>query len=307
MPLIRIRSIAKEVSGRYRSAKAGRSCARRRGDGSFLRSGCCGRCRSGWSTAVHAAVLPRPAARRAGRPAGGAVARRRAHRRGRARRAIPTSSATRSRSRVFMNVFNVHSNRRPVDGDGEAALVPRRQLPQRRARQGVARERAQRAAGCGPRDGADVTCVQIAGLIARRILCYVDAGRRARAGPALRLHPLRLARRRVPAAGRRGQGRARRQGLRHGIGPCEAQGAWVSWTSSKTCRAGRARRGAGAPRPRRAAPARHLPAAEPVHHRRAVRRLLRHRAGDEQRASSRRRSRSSSPWCSTAWTAASRA
>ena len=26
------------------------------------------------------------------------------------------------------------------------------------------------------KDGRDVTCVQVAGLIARRILCYVDAG-----------------------------------------------------------------------------------------------------------------------------------
>ena len=47
---------------------------------------------------------------------------------------------------VFMNVFNVHSNRSPVDGTVVNALVSRRQLPQRGARQGVARERAQRAA-----------------------------------------------------------------------------------------------------------------------------------------------------------------
>ena len=38
------------------------------------------------------------------------------------------------------------------------------------------------------------------GSIARRILCYVEAGRPSRARPALRLHPLRLARRRLPAA-----------------------------------------------------------------------------------------------------------
>ncbi len=30
--------------------------------------------------------------------------------------------------------------------------------------------------GCRPAAAQDVTCVQIAGLIARRILCYVDQG-----------------------------------------------------------------------------------------------------------------------------------
>ena len=35
---------------------------------------------------------------------------------------------------------------------------------------------------CGPTAGQDVTCVQIAGLIARRILCYVDAGAQVKRG-----------------------------------------------------------------------------------------------------------------------------
>ncbi len=47
---------------------------------------------------------------------------------------------------VFMNVFNVHCNRSPVDGVVVDALVSPGQLPQCGARQGVARERAQRAA-----------------------------------------------------------------------------------------------------------------------------------------------------------------
>ena len=51
----------------------------------------------------------------------------------------------------------------------------------------------------------------------------------------------------------------------------------------------------GAPARRRAAPARHLPAAQPVHHRGAVRRLLRHRAGDERPLRGSPRSPSSSP------------
>ncbi len=52
---------------------------------------------------------------------------------------------------VFMNVFNVHSNRSPVDGGSRRRVVSRGQLRQRRARQGVARERAQCAAPASPR------------------------------------------------------------------------------------------------------------------------------------------------------------
>ena len=46
---------------------------------------------------------------------------------------------------VFMNVFNVHSNRSPVDGTVEDAWYHAGQVRQRRARQGVRRQRAQRA------------------------------------------------------------------------------------------------------------------------------------------------------------------
>ena len=75
---------------------------------------------------------------------------------------------------VFMNVFNVHSNRSPVDGVVKALVLPGR-VRERGARQGLARERAQRALAAHA-EGGDVTCVQVAGLIARRILCYVGAG-----------------------------------------------------------------------------------------------------------------------------------
>ena len=80
-----------------------------------------------------------------------------------------------------MNVFNVHSNRSPVDGAVKKRWYRPRRVRQRRARQGLARQRAQRAVAAHATRAQDVTCVQVAGLIARRILCYVDAGRRARA------------------------------------------------------------------------------------------------------------------------------
>jgi phosphatidylserine decarboxylase len=76
---------------------------------------------------------------------------------------------------VFMNVFNVHSNRAPVDG-----AVKKRWyhtgtfLNASLDKASVDNER--NALWFRARTGQDVTCVQIAGLIARRILCYVDQG-----------------------------------------------------------------------------------------------------------------------------------
>src|SRR5947208_2484735 len=74
---------------------------------------------------------------------------------------------------VFMNVFNVHSNRSPVDGEVKArwyheggffnAALDKSSLENERNALHIARA-----------DGVDITCVQIAGLIARRILCYVE-------------------------------------------------------------------------------------------------------------------------------------
>lgn len=78
---------------------------------------------------------------------------------------------------VFMNVFNVHSNRAPVDGEvtdvdyhqggffnaalDKASLENERNVLQIRMD-----------------DGSELTCVQIAGLVARRILCYAKPGDR---------------------------------------------------------------------------------------------------------------------------------
>jgi phosphatidylserine decarboxylase len=76
---------------------------------------------------------------------------------------------------VFMNVFNVHSNRCPVDctvanrwyhpGSFVNAALDKASL-----------ENERNALHLRTPSGQDVICVQIAGLIARRILCYVDVG-----------------------------------------------------------------------------------------------------------------------------------
>lgn len=82
---------------------------------------------------------------------------------------------------VFMNVFNVHSNRSPVDGE-----VKRRWYNSGRffnaALDKASLENERNALWLRTSAGADITCVQIAGLIARRILCYVREGDRIARG-----------------------------------------------------------------------------------------------------------------------------
>jgi phosphatidylserine decarboxylase len=76
---------------------------------------------------------------------------------------------------VFMNVFNVHSNRSPVDGTvKERWYFPGGFLNAALDKASLDNER--NALWLQTPEGHDVTCVQVAGLIARRILCYVGAG-----------------------------------------------------------------------------------------------------------------------------------
>jgi len=76
---------------------------------------------------------------------------------------------------VFMNVFNVHSNRSPVDGAVVATWYhPGTFLNAALDKASTGNER--NALHLRTPQGQDVTCVQIAGLVARRILCYVKAG-----------------------------------------------------------------------------------------------------------------------------------
>lgn len=82
---------------------------------------------------------------------------------------------------VFMNVFNVHSNRSPIKcsvqqkwynlGSFLNAALDKASLENERC-----------ALHLKTDDGQDITCVQIAGLVARRILNYVDAGAALTAG-----------------------------------------------------------------------------------------------------------------------------
>jgi phosphatidylserine decarboxylase len=76
---------------------------------------------------------------------------------------------------VFMNVFNVHSNRSPVDGTVEnvwyfPGLFVNADLDK------ASTDNERNAVHLRTPSGQDVTSVQVAGLIARRILCYVAQG-----------------------------------------------------------------------------------------------------------------------------------
>ena len=76
---------------------------------------------------------------------------------------------------VFMNVFNVHSNRSPVDGTvSEVVYHHGSFLNASLDKASLDNER--NALLIKTASGRDVTCVQVAGLIARRILCYVGTG-----------------------------------------------------------------------------------------------------------------------------------
>ena len=75
---------------------------------------------------------------------------------------------------VFMNVFNVHSNRAPVDGKIEKVeYFPGKFVNAELDKASIENER--NALVIKAANGETVTCVQVAGLIARRILCYVNS------------------------------------------------------------------------------------------------------------------------------------
>ncbi|MDK2126327.1 phosphatidylserine decarboxylase [Parachitinimonas caeni] len=76
---------------------------------------------------------------------------------------------------VFMNVFNVHSNRSPVDGIVQSVqYFPGSFL--NAALDKASMENERNAVQIKMANGTEITFVQIAGLVARRILCYTKTG-----------------------------------------------------------------------------------------------------------------------------------
>ena len=76
---------------------------------------------------------------------------------------------------VFMNVFNVHSNRSPVDGEVRNEwYFPGKFINANLPKASLENER--NVLWIRTDNGLDITCVQVAGLIAKRILCHVKTG-----------------------------------------------------------------------------------------------------------------------------------
>lgn len=76
---------------------------------------------------------------------------------------------------VFMNVFNVHSNRSPIAG----VVTGVQYFPGKFVNADLDKassENERNAVTIRTADGQELSFVQVAGLIARRILCYVKAG-----------------------------------------------------------------------------------------------------------------------------------
>ena len=82
---------------------------------------------------------------------------------------------------VFMNVFNVHSNRSPVAGKIMERWYSRGKFVNA-ALDKASLDNERNALWIRTDQGQDVVVVQVAGLIARRILCYVQPGERIARG-----------------------------------------------------------------------------------------------------------------------------
>ena len=87
----------------------------------------------------------------------------------------PFSGEPCTRVSIFMNIFSVHSNRIPIDGE-----IVDRQYHQGRFLNAELEKASSQNERCAiqikSKEGVLVSCVQIAGLVARRILTYVQVG-----------------------------------------------------------------------------------------------------------------------------------
>ena len=96
---------------------------------------------------------------------------------------LEMGASPRTRVSIFMSVFDVHVNRIPCDG----RVVKRSYRPGRFVnasfdKASEANERLSLRLAADGADSREIALVQIAGLLARRILCDVSEGGRVRAG-----------------------------------------------------------------------------------------------------------------------------
>jgi len=94
---------------------------------------------------------------------------------------LEMGEATMTRISIFMNVFNVHVNRIPVDGtisklDYRPGAFLNASLDK------ASEENEHQSIRMEAETGQDIAFVQIAGLVARRILCELEPGQAVKAG-----------------------------------------------------------------------------------------------------------------------------
>jgi phosphatidylserine decarboxylase len=89
--------------------------------------------------------------------------------------------APRTRVSIFLNVFDVHINRVPADGV-ISALAYHKGMFVNAALDKASEQNERQSVRMTAADGRDIAFVQIAGLIARRIVCDLVQGQAVRAG-----------------------------------------------------------------------------------------------------------------------------
>jgi len=94
---------------------------------------------------------------------------------------LDMGSSPRTRVAVFMNPFDVHVNRAPIDGTVRK-IAYRPGLFVNASLDKASEDNERLGLRLALADGRDLGCVQIAGLIARRILCDAKEGDALRAG-----------------------------------------------------------------------------------------------------------------------------
>jgi len=87
----------------------------------------------------------------------------------------PVSQDKKTRVSIFMNVFNVHVNRSPVNGTlKQVCYIPGKFFNASLSK--ASRDNERNLLVISDQDGQEWTVVQIAGLVARRIVCWAEPG-----------------------------------------------------------------------------------------------------------------------------------
>ena len=122
---------------------------------------------------------------------------------------------------IFLSIFDAHVQRIPISGE-VVAVVHRPGLYKSAELAAASQDNERNSVLIRTPEGHEVVAVQIAGLIARRIVCDIAAGRQGDDRRHLRPDPVRVAAGHLPAGGIRAARAARPAGGRRRDDPCGA-------------------------------------------------------------------------------------